>query len=216
MTVAVDIWMLDLTRIVDESSLNAAERERAERLRLPEKRRQFAAARVGLREILSRVTGREPASLEFQTAEHGKPSLAALPDAPHFNLAHSGDLALVAVAAVPVGVDVERVRPLPNMAQMADMSMSAGEQAALHALPDDQRIDAFFRLWTRKEAVMKADGAGFRLAKAFTLPGPTYDGAVSVGGTRYVVQGVETRPNFLAAVAIRYIEATDIAMRLHA
>src|SRR5206468_3118518 len=94
---------------------------------------------------------------------YGKPALtrASASEPVRFNLSHSGSLALVAVTAGrDVGVDVERVRPEPNLEQIASRFFSAREAATLHALPVRLRTKAFFACWTRKEAFVKARGNG--------------------------------------------------------
>jgi len=77
----------------------------------------------------------------------------------YFNLTHSDGLAALGVSAAPeLGVDVEQVRPLKE--DIAERFFSPGEVAALRALPEDQQLPAFYRCWTRKEAVVKAIGEG--------------------------------------------------------
>jgi 4'-phosphopantetheinyl transferase len=119
-----------------------------------------------------------PSSLLFTCGPHGKPELAGAftGSGLHFNLAHSAALALVAVTrAGPIGVDVERIRPMPNAGDMVTRFFSKREAAAFQALSEDQKTEAFFRLWTRKEAWLKATGEGIagsldRVEVAF-LPG---------------------------------------------
>jgi len=78
-----------------------------------------------------------------------------------FNQSHSGEYALVAVAQCgEVGVDLECDRQLPDLEEMADRSFSAAERVVFHALPANDRLEAFFNCWTRKEAFLKALGDG--------------------------------------------------------
>jgi len=165
----VALWQYDLSATVSDEVLSPDEHARAARLIIPDKRRRFVAARVGLRLILGLATQRRPDALAFGYGASGKPYLV---DAPwcEFNLAHSADVALVAVSQRPVGVDIEQVRPLPSLSEMAQIAFSPEEQTQLHALDVEQRVSAFFRTWTRKEALMKAHGAGFKLAKTFSFP----------------------------------------------
>ena len=216
MDIDIHIWTIDLTGVADDAALSDDERARAARLLMPDARRRFVAARAGLREILAQATGTTAASLTFAIGEHGKPYLTGINDAPHFNLAHSGDLALVAVCDRPVGVDIEQVRPLTNMAQMAEMSFTDEERTALWPLDEPARTDAFFRLWTRKEAVMKAHGAGFRLAKSFSLPLALPDAAsVLLEQKLFAVRDVESTDGFVAAVAVAIDSADTIDLRIH-
>ncbi len=196
----VDIWQIDLDQSATEDSLSPEERQRAERLRLPLVRRRFVAARVALRRVLSSYTGLEPGALRFDYGPTGKPSLAGF-DWPQFNLSHCDDLALLAVSALPVGVDVERVRPLDALPQMMQIACSPAERQALRALPESRRLRAFFYTWTRKEALMKAHGAGFKLAHELSLPVSDAPQTVHTGG--WSVYDLPLPGDLLAAVAVQ-------------
>jgi 4'-phosphopantetheinyl transferase len=138
----------------------AEEAAHAARFGTPALRRRYLRAHAALRAILGSVTA---APLEFAVHEKGKPYLASAPEI-HFNLAHSREMALVAVARdVEVGVDIERVRPLPEYAAIAQRYFPEG-----HTAPTGVRD--FFRHWTRFEAMLKAHGAGLYGAGA-TPPG---------------------------------------------
>lgn len=143
------------------SSLSSDERERVARLRLPAHREAFVAARAFLRGVLARCLGADAAALRFGATAHGKPYLTAPATCLHFNLAHSGSVALLAVAGDgPVGVDVERVRADLDLDGIARRFFRPEESAALAALPPERRTDGFFAVWTRKEALLKALGKG--------------------------------------------------------
>jgi 4'-phosphopantetheinyl transferase len=103
-----------------------------------------------------------PAAVCFKYGERGKPLLDMPGHAPlHFNLAHSGDLALVAVSrCCPVGVDVEEIRPMNDAQDIAARFFSQREARELDGLPFNQQREGFFNLWTRKEACLKATGEG--------------------------------------------------------
>lgn len=142
--------------------LSEDERKRAARLAVPQARRRFVVARGLLRRILSSVLDGEPSRLVFVYGTRGKPSLdASQSRGLHFNLAHSEGLALYALAwGREVGVDLERLRPLPDAAALAAKFFAPEEQAALQALPPAARHEGFFRIWARKEAFVKARGEG--------------------------------------------------------
>ena len=77
-----------------------------------------------------------------------------------FNLSHSGDLAALAISQTgPVGIDIEAIRPVEAL-DLAGRFFAVAEQAALIALPEGERLAGFFRLWTAKEAIVKAIGCG--------------------------------------------------------
>jgi 4'-phosphopantetheinyl transferase len=150
-----------------ERTLSGDELDRAERYRFAVDRRRFVAARGLLRLILGRYLGTPPEALSFRYGLYGKPSLAVAPGGTglQFSVSHSSGLVLYAVArARQVGIDVERIRPLPEAQTLVEQYFSAAEQAAFHALPREQQLPAFFRCWTRKEAFIKAKGQGLSLA----------------------------------------------------
>jgi medium-chain acyl-[acyl-carrier-protein] hydrolase len=144
-------------------SLADDERERADRFHFDKDRRHFIAGRGCLRAVLGRYLGEAPGRLSFTYNFYGKPTLASATDL-RFNLTHSHGLALVAVTrGREVGVDVEYVRRDLAGELLAERFFSPREAAALRALPEPQRREAFFRCWTRKEAYIKARGAGLSL-----------------------------------------------------
>jgi len=99
----------------------------------------------------------------FYEGPNGKPVLAssAGEDTLHFNLSHSCGLAVYAITrAVPLGVDVERIRPMNDMQDIASRFFTAHENGLLQAVSSHQRLEAFFNCWTRKEACLKATGQG--------------------------------------------------------
>jgi len=145
------------------ASLAEDERERAARFRSAGLRQRFVAAHGALRAILGLYLGRPAAALRFDRGPRGKPMLlepAGSLDL-RFNLAHSRDLAVCAVArGAEVGVDVEAIRPLPDAIKIAARFFSDREQAVLRELPAGEREEAFILGWTRKEAYLKALGDG--------------------------------------------------------
>ena len=129
-------------------------------------RRRYVAAHGALRVVLGAYLDAAPETLEFELAEHGKPSLREPFDRGgarvEFNLSHSADLALVAVAQDhPVGVDVERWSEVEHL-ELAERFFSSAERDALRRLAGvTEDLDAgFFAAWTRKEAYLKATGHG--------------------------------------------------------
>lgn len=144
-----------------EGLLDPGERLRAERLQIADARDRFVAAHALTRERLGRATGRPPSSLAFADGARGKPRLVgSTSGAPFFNIAHSGDTAVVALSPSEIGVDVEALRPLPNLDRLYRRFCSASEQDWLLARPPEEREAAFLGLWTCKEAYLKAVGSG--------------------------------------------------------
>jgi 4'-phosphopantetheinyl transferase len=119
-----------------------------------------------LRSLLAPYLGKAPGALEFEHNVYGKPALLhTAGDQPlEFNMAHSGGLALIAVAHQQgLGVDIELKRPLVNADAIAQTYFSAYERTTLRGLPVGAKTDAFYACWTRKEAYIKAIGKGLSL-----------------------------------------------------
>lgn len=147
-----------------EGWLSAEEQVRAQRYSLPLHRERFVAARAQLRWILAERLGCDPGAVKFSLGAQGKPGLKPTPPAFHFNLSHSGDLALVGLhPGAELGVDLERDRPQMDGMGLARRFFTAREAAWLAALPPEERTAGFGRLWTCKEAWMKSDGRGLTL-----------------------------------------------------
>jgi 4'-phosphopantetheinyl transferase len=114
-----------------------------------------------LRELLARYLDCPPDALQFTRGAHGRPALAAPHDDLQFSLSDKGDWLLAAVArGVAPGVDLEALTPRPTALKLARRWFTAAEADALEALPAAQRDPAFYRLWTAREAVLKATGRG--------------------------------------------------------
>jgi len=164
----VHVWAVNLQ--LPESRISAFamtlshdEAARAARFHSDRDRNRFIVGRGVLRAILACYVGWVPEKLRFVYGPKGKPALDSVPDGKNlfFNLAHAGDLLLLAVSRVcAVGVDVEYIRPCEEAENIAANHFSAHEASGLQNLPAAQRMEAFYRLWTRKEAWLKATGDG--------------------------------------------------------
>lgn len=149
------------------ATVSADERARAIRLRVEVDRTRFLLRRQALRAILSAYTGVPPHELVFDVDRFGKPAWAAPLGAAglSFSLSHSGGVALLAVARDGrLGVDIEVLRPLPDVDVIARRMFSPAEYEALAAESAADRCPAFLRVWTCKEAVVKALGGGLSIA----------------------------------------------------
>ncbi|MBX3305831.1 MAG: 4'-phosphopantetheinyl transferase superfamily protein [Nitrospira sp.] len=149
-----------------ETWLAPDEKARAARFVFHRDRHRFIAARGILRAILGQYLRRHPADIEFIYGTNGKPALRSdeSQSVIHFNLSHSHGLAVYAFAdRREVGIDVEAVRPKVPLDGVAEIAFSEGELAELAALPAELRDKGFFLCWTRKEAYMKARGAGLAI-----------------------------------------------------
>ena len=193
-------------------TLSGDEMSRAERFRLERDRRRFIVARGVLRAILGQYLGIGPSRLRFRYGQHGKPSLAAGfdGDALRFNVAHSHELALYAFTrGRAVGVDLERVRPLPDAGEIAARFFSGRENEELEGVPDCRKPETFFTYWTCKEAYINARGDGLARALDQVEVSLTTEGSarlLSVEGApeeaaRWSLRTLNPATGYVAAVA---------------
>ena len=147
--------------------LDPEERARAERFRFDIHRRRFTVGRGFQRAVLGAYLGCDPSAIVYCYGVKGKPALAVTSpgasgsESLHFNLSNSEELAILGlVRGQEIGVDVEHLRPLSDLEQLASRFFSGAESHTLLALPAAQRVEGFFNCWTRKEAYLKAVGEG--------------------------------------------------------
>jgi 4'-phosphopantetheinyl transferase len=142
--------------------LSESEWERTLRFRMPEDRARFAVTRGVLRTILGRYLQLPATAIDFSANEYGKPTIEGQLK---FNVAHSGDYALLAFAEdMDVGVDVERVGGDRVVDDLASRILSPSEYAHFTLLADSERRRTFFQIWTLKESVLKGIGSGLSIA----------------------------------------------------
>ncbi len=149
-----------------EALLDPGETDRYRRFRFDPDRTRYLAAHVLLRTILSRYAAVPPGEWVFRTTEMGRPEIEAVGDLPplRFSLSHTRGLVVVLVClGVDCGVDAEAVRPLADGEALERRVLADDERAGLADLPEAARRDRFIRLWTLKEAYLKARGVGLRL-----------------------------------------------------
>ena len=207
------IWLADLDAADGGDSalalLSEDERARAHRFVFDIHRHRFIACRAWLRARLGERLGCAADSLRFDYGPVGKPSLAG-GAALRFNVSHSDRFALLAmVDGAEIGVDIERLRPLSHMDALAERVFSAAERAALGRVPADQKLEAFFAGWTRKEAYIKARGEGIGLLAAIEVvltPGEP-PRLIRVAGQpdelqRWSMEALNPVPGFAAAVCM--------------
>jgi 4'-phosphopantetheinyl transferase len=158
----VALYLARLPATIDEmlaACLADNERARFAALARPVDRVRYLARRLLLRDILARSFGLDAAGLRFACTRHGKPHLDDHPGL-HFNASHAGDWLLVATRrAGPVGVDIEHVATMFDWRALLSRVCAPDEARACLAAADPRA--QFFRLWTAKEAVLKAHGTGF-------------------------------------------------------
>ncbi|MBC8087894.1 MAG: 4'-phosphopantetheinyl transferase superfamily protein, partial [Phycisphaerae bacterium] len=163
----VHCWRIRLGETFDAAAaqrvLSADEIAKADRFHFSRDRHRYIRSHFALRTILARYAGTRAGSLAFNAGEFGKPHLQAgeTTRSVEFNLSHSGDWAVVAVANRPVGIDVEQWDAGVEFLELATHFFSPAERAALGALaPGPDLMQGFFQAWSRKEAYLKATGVG--------------------------------------------------------
>jgi 4'-phosphopantetheinyl transferase len=174
------------------------ELERARRFHFAQDRLRFVCARGALRCLIARYTGVPAPDVCFTYGLHGKPSLREPGiSALRFNVSHSGGLSLLGFAlGSDVGVDIQQEGDQVDYMPIADRCFSDGEMASLLRVDGSERRRAFYRLWARKEAYIKARGAGFSIPlKSFEVAD---DGATPSG---WLVRDLDPLDGFAAAVA---------------
>jgi 4'-phosphopantetheinyl transferase len=192
--------------------LSQDESERAERFRLARDRRRYAVGRAQLRMILGWCVGWPASRLEFAYGSHGKPALRGGngDERIRFNMSRSHELAVIAVQLdEDLGIDLERIRRFPDALSVAKRFFAAPEHEALRSLPATELDAAFFRYWTRKEAVVKSVGLGLsQPMDAFTLalhPGDSSEEVVIVGdhgaASRWTLPVPPPSEGYVAALA---------------
>jgi 4'-phosphopantetheinyl transferase len=158
-------WALDPLRVdlaAHTELLDQAELRRMDAFHFARDRARYALAHGSLRRLLGAYLNRPAREVLFRTNQFGKPELMD-GDRLCFSLSHSQSIAALAVTREgPVGMDVEDVRPIEN--EVAAAYFSAAELSDLSGLQGDAWLLAFYRCWTRKEAVLKAEGVGLHRA----------------------------------------------------
>jgi 4'-phosphopantetheinyl transferase len=169
----VVVWWMELGSPPAERAaqwcvcLDSVERARAARFRFQEDRHTYLAAHWLLRMALASVGGRPATEWRFVVEKLGKPCIDPAADLPEleFNLSHTrGFVACAVCIGAEIGIDVETLAPERARLDITTGSFSPSELRILRDTPADQQPIVFFRLWTLKEAFIKATGEGLNRA----------------------------------------------------
>ncbi len=191
--------------------LSGDEVARAARFLRPDDGVSSILSRGILRLILGDCLAEDPRAIRFTYTPLGKPSLEAIPPRADgtgaagldFNVSHSGDWLLIAVArGLSIGVDVERRRNDLDVAALAARFFSPPEARLIAEQPDAGKRRLFYTLWTRKEAYVKALGKGLSMPlDGFTAPhedgGPV---APHAGDAEWLFATLDVAPDYAAAL----------------
>jgi 4'-phosphopantetheinyl transferase len=212
----LQVWRVGLLRpagwvgAMADRLLDPEERARAERA-VPDVRRRRLVAQIALRLVLAERLGRPADALAFVRGPLGKPALAGEDDL-HFSVSHCGDDCLIAVTSLgPVGVDVERLRRLPGLDAIVARRCAPAEAAALERLAGEPRLLAFYRCWTRKEAYLKATGAGLTALDGVTVSVGERAAILALDGgdpAAWTMRGVDAGEGLVSALVVAGAHAT--------
>jgi 4'-phosphopantetheinyl transferase len=184
-----------------QTFLDEQERARAGRFHYERDRQKFIVRREILKILLARYTGEHPAALVIREGANKKPVLEGNPHL-HFNLSSSGDNMLFAIAGSAVGIDIEKCVDGFGYDEIAAEHFSEDERQYIHAAAN--RGEAFYRLWTRKEALLKATAKGISddLKYISCAPG-RHNVAAAVTGSRHhwSLQTFEPYPGYFGSIA---------------
>lgn len=200
----LDLWLADIDTPIDPWLLNEEEADEVARYRFEDDRKRAAMSRYMRRVVLAKYSSGDPRDLQFTRGAEGKPALAG--GGLEFNISHSGRRVAMAVAHAPVGVDLEGPRTVSDARQLASRFFAAEERDALENAADLHQ--AFFTIWTAKEAVIKAIGRGLAQALDSFVVRPEVGRFTPVASDLALLAGLNVRAfeldgGYRGAVAIR-------------
>ncbi len=213
----IHIWTIPINssefvaaRLFDH--ISPEEQQRSERFAFAHLKRAFVLTHGALRILLAKYIGERPRDIQFTYGQYGKPSV---PNARsiHFNISHSGYIASFAFTqGLEIGIDVEQLRVLSDMDDIARRFFSADEVADLLSLPSELRRLAFFLCWTRKEAYIKAIGGGLSIPldsfRVTLIPGQPpslmHPGEKRFSNSIWTLTDIELAPPYAGAGAVAY------------
>ena len=206
----VDVWCLPLVGPASRAAelgcfLTDDEEARLDRIVSATRRERARTAWGARRVILARILGREPRDIVIVRHGRGAPTVDAPGRSLHVSLSHSEDWMLLAASRTHrVGVDIERIDRATDVVRLARRFFTTDEAAALNVLPEDETLRAFFRIWTRKEAVLKGLGGGVP-SRLRAVPVDAGEGRqiVRIGVGDWTLHDLAAPAGYAAALAVR-------------
>jgi len=218
----VHIWTLPLEDTTSAHSLREIlspdELERASRFRFEKHRAQFLLTRGTLRSLLGSYLEVSPREVAFEYSKYDKPRLKDCPKL-DFNLSHTEGMAIFGfTGGHRIGVDIERLRADFRADEIAERFFSSREREVLREIPEERRHESFFRVWTRKEAYIKALGEG--LSHPLHQFDVSLDDAAALLATRpnasdaqrWQLENLKIAPEFIAAAAVELDGSTEVTL----
>ncbi|NTW52577.1 MAG: 4'-phosphopantetheinyl transferase superfamily protein [Chlorobiaceae bacterium] len=202
--------------------LSGDEKERSGSFRFEADRGNFVARRAQLRKLLGWYLSVDPAEIRFSANSSGKP-LVAFPQQPelHFSLSHSGNIMACAICPyTEIGIDIERIEPADDLMDVAGTHFSPAEQAKLGDLTEPARTQAFFRLWTIKEAVVKAKSLNLEEGLQLPCVADSQDSRIIIttpgdGNPLTCLTDILEAPGYASALAIASRPDSPITLHRH-
>jgi len=186
--------------------LSTEELERANAYAFDWLKKRYLMGRFFLRQVIGTTLDLDPGGLEFERDSYGKLSICGK-YVPHINLSYTGAAVLIALADYPVGVDIERINPTFVYQDIIDHYFSPEEADFISTANDP--ADAFFLLWTRKEAVLKAVGTGL-VDDLHAVPS-LQNGSICRLGTKLLSSGIWQVNSYYVATDYRISVACPIS-----
>ena len=215
----VHIWRIDLTDVRwddGEDTLSTDELQSGYRRRDIVLRRRYWRCRSAVRLLLASYSQRSAQQLRFTYGKFGKPELVGVPW--HFNVSHSSDTALLAVASLSVGVDIEDLDHVRiDIEEVAELICHPCEAQATRAMSCDERRAFLIRLWVRKESYLKAVGFGVRFGLRDVCvmrasPSQVHDDSTAHGLTIFHVSDIEATQRCVASFCVPFANA-EVVLR---
>lgn len=216
----VHIWLADLEIPAEKLEefrqiLSSDESTRAGRFHFEKDRKKFTIARGALRLILGRYLNIPGKDIHFSNTQYRRPYITEKHNRTliNFNLSHSNALAIYAVTkGRDIGIDIEYMRPMNDAAGIVKRFFSAKEISLFNSAPDDAKTRAFFTLWTRKEAYIKALGMGLNMPlNQFTAVSSLEDNDFILndndGKKNYLIKSLSLDPDYAGALAVENNES---------
>jgi 4'-phosphopantetheinyl transferase len=204
----IHVWMTDLTLPWEDENehfvvLSNDEIIRAKQYHFIHHKRRFTVSRSILRHLLAGYLNTSPESILLGSSEFKKPYVKSEnTKALQFNLSHSGDLAIYAFTLEhPIGIDIEKTKDIFSES-VAMRFFSKKENEALNALPLSEKVCGFYRIWSRKEALVKAIGKGLAHAlPSFSVSAFDIDEIISLENKKWSLRPITIRNGYQSAIA---------------
>lgn len=161
----IHLWYISINTTVSLSSLfsilSLDEQQKANDFYFNKHKASYILRKSALRLILSQYCMISPNAINFKYNYYQKPYLKINPFNLQFNMSHSHEMAILAITKKhPIGVDLECIKPMENVTDIAHQFFSPQEYSKFTLVPTNQKIKTFYTIWTRKEAFIKAIGKG--------------------------------------------------------